>query len=87
MALENNLTGRPDIGRAARSALRSQAHALDLAEAALDPELITTVNAGYLSLLKANGLTSDQQDTGDPFERLMADLGRAAAPAGDTPQP
>ena len=84
-ALEATLKDRPDITKAARTALRVHAHALDMAEQAHDPELINTVSGGYLALLKANGLTNDQQDTADPFERLMAELGRPATPAGDTP--
>jgi hypothetical protein len=87
MALEHNLMDRPDIGRAARSALRAQAHALDLAEAVLDVALITTVNAGYLDLLQANGLTSDQPEPVDAFEKLLADLGRAAASPSNSPDP
>jgi hypothetical protein len=78
-ALNASLVDRPDITKAARTALRVQAHALDLAEAARDPDLITTVNGGYLDLLRANGLTSDQPEPVDAFEKLLADLGRPAA--------
>lgn len=76
-ALDNSLVDRPDINGAARTALRVHAHALDMAEAAFDPELINTVSGGYLALLKANGLTSDQPEPADAFEKLLADLGRA----------
>jgi hypothetical protein len=78
-ALEATLKDRPDITKAARTALRVQAHALDMAERAGDPELITTVNAGYLDLLKANGLTSDGAAPVDEFDQLLAALGRPAA--------
>ena len=84
-ALEHSLADRPDINPAARTALRAQAHALDLAEAALDPEQITVVNGGYLPLLRANGLTSDQPEPVDAFEKLLADLGRAASSPSNTP--
>jgi hypothetical protein len=76
-ALEATLKDRPDITKAARTALRVHAHALDLAEQAHDPELINTVSGGYLALLRANGLTSDQPEPVDAFEKLLADLGRA----------
>jgi hypothetical protein len=78
-ALEASLRDRPDIVKATRTALRVQAHALDLAEQAYDPELITTVNAGYLDLLKANGLTSDGAAPVDEFDQLLAALGRPTA--------
>ena len=104
-ALEHALQDRPDINTATRTALRIQAHALDLAEwslwkqmpvaneslfALLGPlqvPLACLLARTLLPLLKANGLTSDRQDTGDPFERLMADLSRAATTTGDSPQP
>jgi hypothetical protein len=86
-ALETTLMDRSDINRATRAALRVQAHALDLAEAAEDPELITTVNAGYLDLLQANGLTSDRPEPVDAFEQLLADLGRATASPSNTAEP
>ena len=84
-ALEATLKERPDITKATRTALRVQAHAVDLAEAAFDVDLITTAIAGYLDLLQANGLTSDQPEPVDAFEQLLADLGRPGTRAGDTP--
>ena len=76
-ALEHSLRDRPDIATATRTALRAQAHAVDLAEAQLDVVLITQAMGGYLDLLQANGLTSDQPEPVDAFEKLLADLGRA----------
>ena len=86
-ALNASLTGRPDITKASRTALRVQAHAVDLAEAAQDVELITSAIGGYLDLLQANGLTSDQPEPVDAFEKLLADLGRATSSPSDTTQP
>ena len=78
-ALEASLRDRPDITKAARTALRVQAHALDEAEAAHNPELVNTVNGGYLDMLKANGLTSDRPEPVDAFEQLLAQLGPSAS--------
>ena len=80
-ALEASLRDRPDITKAARTALRVQAHALDMAEDAHDPELVNTVNGGYLDMLKANGLTSDRPEPVDAFEQLLAQLGPSASPS------
>ena len=85
LSLEVALRDRPDINRAARASLRVQAHAVDLAEAALDVELITTASAGYLAVLEANGLTSDQPEPVDAFEKLLADLGRPTASPSNAP--
>lgn len=85
-ALERSLHERPDIGKAARGALRVQAHAVDLAEQARDPELITTANGGYLDLLKANGLTSEGAAPVDAFAQLLAELGPTPG-ASNTPKP
>ena len=83
-ALEASLRDRPDIVKATRTALRVQAHAVDMAEAAFDVELITSAMAGYLDLLKANGLTSDRPEPVDAFQDLVARLSRPAARSGDT---
>jgi hypothetical protein len=82
-ALEAALVERHDVGLAERAALRVQAHALDLAEAACDPDLITTANHGYLELRVAAGLTSAGAKPVDAFDQLLAELAQPGAGAGD----
>jgi hypothetical protein len=82
-ALEGELLERRDIGKTERAALRIQAHAVDLAEASRQPELITDANDGYLRLRVAAGLTSGGAKPVDAFDALLADLARAAPGAGD----
>jgi hypothetical protein len=76
---------RRDIGRSERAALRVQAHAVDLAEASGQPELITTANDGYLRLRSAAGLTSGGTRPVDAFDDLLARISQPAAGAGDRP--
>jgi len=83
-ALEGELLERRDIGKAERAALRVQAHAVDLAEAARQPDQITNANDGYLRLRAAAGLTSGGAKPVDAFDQLLADLVRPGAGAGDT---
>jgi hypothetical protein len=84
-ALEAHLLERSDIRRSERSALRAQAHAVDLAEASGDPDLVTRANDGYLRLRAAAGLTSGGAKPVDAFDDLMVRLARPAAGAGDIP--
>ena len=81
--LEHALVDRPDIGPAQRSHLRSQAHAVDLAEAALDSDRITTANHGYLVSLTAAGLTAGGAKPVDAFDELLA---RISAPSASDAQ-
>lgn len=88
-ALDRELTdhGTAEIGPAARAAMRAQARAVDLAETAGDPELISTASTTYLSLLKANGLTGAPAVQSDPFDELLAELARPSAGARDPTEP
>jgi hypothetical protein len=82
-ALERDLSDRPDIGAGERAALRAQAHAVDIAEAARDAELITVANRGYLELRQAAGLVAGQAKAPDTLEQLFAQLGPTGAGAGN----
>jgi hypothetical protein len=84
-SLEVDLHERPDIKRAERSALRAQAHAVDLAEALGDPDMVSRANDCYLRLRAAAGLTSGGVKPVDAFDDLMARLSRPATGAGDIP--
>jgi hypothetical protein len=87
-ALENELRtiGRDLIGAAERAALRSQARAVDVAEAMLDAHLVTEANRGYLELRTAAGLSAAvAAKPADSFEAFLAELSRPAAGAGDAP--
>jgi hypothetical protein len=75
-ALERDLSERRDIGPGERAALRAQAHAVDLAETACDPELITVANRGYLELRESAGLTAGQAKAPDTLEALFAELAK-----------
>jgi hypothetical protein len=73
-ALERDLAGRPNIGKAERAALRAQARAVDVAAALEDPHLVTEANRGYLELRTAAGLTASATTPPDAFEALLAEL-------------
>jgi hypothetical protein len=77
--LDHELVDRPDIGPAERVALRAQARAVDMAEAAHDPELVSKANGVYLDLRQAAGLVAGSGPVADSFGDLMASLGRPAA--------
>jgi hypothetical protein len=81
--LEVDLLERLDIKRGERSALRAQARAVDLAEAAADPDMVTRANDGYLRLREAAGLTAGGAKPVDAFDAMLAELGRAGAGASD----
>jgi hypothetical protein len=83
VGLEKDLLERRDIGPAQRAALRAQAHAVDLAEAARDPDLLSTAGRVYLDLLTAAGLSAGGTKPVDAFDALLAELGRAGAGAGN----
>jgi hypothetical protein len=88
VGLDNDLAERHDIRSAERAALRAQAHAVDLAEASLDADLLTTANDGYLRLRQAAGLTSGgAAKPVDAFDAFLAELARPGAGAGDTAHP
>jgi hypothetical protein len=87
-ALENELRTikRDVIGAAERAALRSQARAVDVAEAELDAHLVTEANRGYLELRTAAGLSAAvAAKPTDTFESFLAELSRPGAGAGDAP--
>jgi hypothetical protein len=80
--LDAELLERPDIKKGERAALRAGAHAVDLAEALSDPDLVSRANDSYLRLRVAAGLTSGGAKPVDAFDELLA---RIAAPStGDT---
>jgi hypothetical protein len=83
-ALEVDLSSRADLGAAERTALRAQAHAVDIAEGAEDAELITTANRGYLVLRTSAGLTSAGTKPADAFDTLLADILRPSPGISDT---
>ena len=87
VALERDLATHSQIGPAERAALRSQARAIDVAEAAADPYLVTTSNHAYLELRKAAGLTLAGVKAADPFDDLLAELARPGAGVRDQPNP
>jgi hypothetical protein len=76
---------RRDIGPAERSALRAQARAIDVAEVAGDPDVVTKANACYLALRTAAGLTSGGTKPVDTVDVLLAELLRPGA--GDSNMP
>jgi hypothetical protein len=84
-ALEQEFLERHDIPKTERAALRVQAHAVDLAEASGDPDVVTRANDGYLRLRQSAGLTLGGAKPVDAFDSLLAELGRASAGAGDPP--
>jgi hypothetical protein len=83
--LESELLERADIRKTERAALRVQAHAVDLAEASGDPEIMTHANDGYLRLRAAAGLTTGGAKPVDAFDEILASLARPAADAGHVP--
>jgi len=82
--LDRELATRADIGDAERAALRAQAHAVDLAEAAADPDRLSRANAVYLQLRTAAGIvTAPAAVASDPFDVFLRDLARPEPAAGD----
>jgi hypothetical protein len=84
--LEKDLHERPDITKGERTALRIQAHAVDLAEAMGDPSGITTASLGYLTVRQAAGLSAGGVKPVDAFDNLLADLARAGTGSSDLSQ-
>jgi hypothetical protein len=82
-SLEKDLLERKDIGSAERGALRSQARAIDIAEAAQDPRIVTEANRVYLDLRRAAGLTAGGKPADDTFAALLADLERPSPGISD----
>ena len=85
VALGHELATRHDIGRAERAALRAQARAVDLGEAARDSDAVSRANAVYLELRTAAGLSCGGARPVDAVDELLAELMRPAAGAGDVP--
>jgi hypothetical protein len=86
-ALEQELIERRDIGSTERAALRVQAHALDLAEALADPDVVSRASDCYLHLRAAAGLTSGGSKPVDAFDALLAELARPGAGASNPTPP
>ena len=69
------------VGPSERSALRAQAHAVDLAEAAGDPRDISVASEVYLALRRAAGLTGAAGEREqDEFAALVASLSAPGVP-------
>jgi len=83
--LNHDLLERRDLPHAERAALRAQARAVDLAEAARDADQVSRANAVYLDLRTAAGLSSGGVQPVDAFEQLLAEL--AQPTAGDSDRP
>jgi hypothetical protein len=79
------LLERRDITRAERTALRVQAHAVDMAEALSDPVRISTASLAFLELRKAAGLTAGGSRPVDAFDELLVELSRPGLGATDVP--
>jgi hypothetical protein len=73
-ALDVELGGHDEVAGGERAMLRAQARAVDVAEAAADPDQVTTATHGYLELRRAVGLTGRVVTGADPFEQLLAEL-------------
>ena len=84
-ALDHALLEHRDIGPAERAALRAQARAVDRGEAHDDPREVSEANRVYLELRARAGLVAAPVAAADPFERLLADMGGAAADAFQPP--
>jgi hypothetical protein len=84
--LDQALIEHRNIGPAERAALRAQARAVDIGEAHSDPREVSEANRVYLELRTRAGLAAPVA-TADPFERLLADMGGAAASAFQPPKP
>jgi hypothetical protein len=82
--LERELVTRQDIGQAERAALRAQARAIDVAEAAADSDAVTRANAAYLPMREAAGLSASGAKPADDFERLLAAAVRPTPGTRDT---
>jgi hypothetical protein len=85
VGLVQSLAGRPDIGPAERAALRAQAHAVDLAEAAEDPDAVSTANRVYLDLRSAAGLVGGMAPH-DLFADLVTELATPTPGVLDRPR-
>lgn len=85
--LDVDLASRRDIGPSERAALRSVARAIDVAEADHNPDVVARVNAVYLEMRQACGLTSGAAQPADSFSALLAELGRASPFAEHPPNP
>ena len=85
--LERDLIEHREIGPSERAALRSQAHAIDVAEGQRDPDAVSRANAVYLELRRQAGLTG-AAPAADSFALLMEELGRPTTTApGDAAHP
>ena len=84
-ALNRDLAETAGIGPGARAHLRAQARAVDFAEAAGDPRVVSDAADTYLKLRQAYGLAGAQTEPLDPFAAFVAGL--SAPSLGDTSQP
>jgi hypothetical protein len=75
--LERDLATRHDIGPSERSALRAQAHGVDMAETAGDSDALSRASAVYLTLREAAGLSAAGSKPVDSIDAFMAELARA----------
>jgi len=82
--LERDLHERSDIPAAERSALRAQAHAVDIAEANRDSDAIARANAVYLTLRDAAGLSAGGAKPVDSIDALLASILDADTGGSDT---
>jgi hypothetical protein len=83
--LGRDLATRHDIPAAERAALRAQARAVDVAEAARDSDAVSRANAVYLDLRRAAGLSADGSKPGDAIDVLVAELLRPGPGVSDIP--
>ena len=81
--LSTDLRGRPDIPAAERAALRSQARAIDVAEAQRDVDGVTRANAVYLTLRTAAGLSAAGAKQGDAWDSVLAEAMRPTPGVSD----
>jgi len=84
--LDRQLAERPDVPADARAQLRSQARAVDLAEAAGDVEALSRANDVYLKVRLAEGLGPQQARPESDLDAFLAGLLRPGAGSGDSPQ-
>lgn len=83
-ALGRDLANHAEIGEAERAALRSQARAVDVAEARRDSDAVSRANAVYLQLRIAAGLNAAGEKQGDAWDAVLAAAMRPTPGSSDT---
>jgi hypothetical protein len=83
VGLEQELATRHDIGAAERTALRSQARAIDRADLERDPDAVTRANAVYLTMRVEAGLSASGAKPPDLMADLMAEIARSGPVISD----